>query len=295
MKKCWIIGVVMLALGCEDVIDVDVPEEPPRLIVEALIRVDRSEPFIPVEVKLTTTNSFFEEIPAASAESIVILYNQYDDGIITSTGSSTLAETEPGSGIYVPDPNFSSDQRIPTAVLNDDLEFIMSVRYQGRQYLAQTRYVPSVPIINLAQGVGTLFSDDETEVIITYTDDPNRSNFYVFDFDFGEFFDSEDTFYQGQTFSFSYFYDQIFESGRELEISILGADQEFYNYMLLLIQQAEDDFNVFDTPVATVRGNVFDVTDLDNIDVFDNVDQPDSYALGYFAVVEEYQATLTIQ
>lgn len=287
---------VLLTLGCEDVIEVDVPQEPPRLVVNALFRVDRSEAFVPVEVRLTTTNSFFDEIIATSAESIIILYSRVENGIETDfVGSSTLAETEPGSGIYVPDPTFMEDQRIPTAILSEDLQFTMIITYQGRRYAAQTRYVPSVPIINLAQGNGTLFGDDETEVVITYTDDANRSNFYVFDFGFGEFFASEDTFYQGQTFSFSYFYDQTFEPGRELEISILGADQEFYNYMLLLIEQADDDFNIFDTPVATVRGNVFDITDLDNIDVVDNVDQPNSFALGYFAIVEEYKATLTIQ
>lgn len=286
----------MLILSCEDVIEVDVPQEPPRLVVNALFRVDRSEAFVPVEVRLTTTNSFFDEIIATSAESIIILYSRVENGIETDfVGSSTLAETEPGSGIYVPDPTFMEDQRIPTAILSEDLQFTMIITYQGRRYAAQTRYVPSVPIINLAQGNGTLFGDDETEVVITYTDDANRSNFYVFDFGFGEFFASEDTFYQGQTFSFSYFYDQTFEPGRELEISILGADQEFYNYMLLLIEQADDDFNIFDTPVATVRGNVFDITDLDNIDVVDNVDQPNSFALGYFAIVEEYKATLTIQ
>ena len=130
---------------------------------------------------------------------------------------------------------------------------------------------------------------------ITYTDDPKRTNFSVFEFGFGEYFGSEDTFYRGQPFSFSYFYDEKFDPGTELEISILGADQEFYNYMNLLVEQSDDDFNIFDTPVATVRGNVFDITDLDNIDVFDNVNRPDSFALGYFAIVEEYKATLTIQ
>jgi len=300
MKKWWIIAVVLLFFGCEDVIEVDVPEEPPRLIVNALFRVDRNEPFVPVEVRLTTTNSFFDEITATSADdNIIIFIEKFEDRsgieVVTFSSTSSLTETEPGSGIYVPDPTFMEDQRIPTAILSEELQFTMIITYQGRRYAAQTRYVPSVPILTVAQGNGTLFGDDETEVVITYTDDANRSNYYVFDFDFGEFFASEDTFYQGQTFSFSYFYDQTFEPGRELEISILGADQEFYNYMLLLIEQADDDFNVFDTPVATVRGNVFDITDLDNIDVVDNVDQPNSYALGYFAVVEEYKSTLTIQ
>jgi hypothetical protein len=31
------------------------------------------------------------------------------------------------------------------------------------------------------------------------------------------------------------------------------------------------------------------------MEVLDNVDQPDKFALGYFAVVEEYSATLTIE
>lgn len=299
MKK-WIYILLALLVGsCEDVIEVDVPQEAPRLVVEALFRVDRNEPFVPVVVKLTTTNGFFDEITATSADdNITILIEQFEnrDGIdiIISSGSSSLAETEPGSGIYVPDPTFDDDQRI-SSNLNEDLQFTMIIPYQGRRYAAQTRYVPSVPVDNIAQGTQTLFDEDETEVIITYTDDPNRTNFYVFDFGFGDYFGSEDTFYRGQPFSFSYFYDEKFDPGTELEISILGADQEFYNYMNLLVEQSDDDFNIFDTPVATVRGNVFDITDLDNIDVFDNVNRPDSFALGYFAIVEEYKATLTIQ
>lgn len=299
MKK-WIYILLALLVGsCEDVIEVDVPQEPPRLVVEALFRVDRNEPFVPVVVKLTTTNGFFDEITATSADdNITILIEQFEnrDGIdvIVSSGSSSLAETEPGSGIYVPDPTFDDDQRI-SSILNEDLQFTMIIPYQGRRYAAQTRYVPSVPVDNIAQGTETLFDEDETEVIISYTDDPNRTNFYVFDFGFGEYFGSEDTFYRGQPFSFSYFYDEKFDPGTELEISILGADQEFYNYMNLLVEQSDDDFNIFDTPVATVRGNVFDITGLDNIDVFDNVNRPDSFALGYFAIVEEYKATLTIQ
>lgn len=299
MKK-WIYILLALLVGsCEDVIEVDVPQEPPRLVVEALFRVDRNEPFVPVVVKLTTTNGFFDEITATSADdNITILIDQYENlegvDIIVSSGSSSLAETEPGSGIYVPDPTFDNDQRI-SSILNEDLQFTMIIPYQGRRYAAQTRYVPSVPVDNIAQGTETLFDEDETEVIISYTDDPNRTNFFVFDFGFGEYFGSEDTFYQGQPFSFSYFYDEKFDPGTELEISILGADQEFYNYMNLLVEQSDDDFNIFDTPVATVRGNVFDITDLDNIDVFDNVNRPDSFALGYFAIVEEYKATLVIQ
>ena len=296
MRK-WIFLITGLLLwSCEDVIEVDAPTEPPRLIVDALFRVDLNEPYVPVEVKLTSSGNFFGDIQITRADRVIIFIEKFDEnGNVIESGSSTLAEKESGTGIYIPDPNFSEDQRIATSLLTDDVRFTLFIEHIGRQYAAQTRFVPSVPIDSLEQGTETLFDDDETEIIITYTDDPDRTNFYVFDFGFDEYFASEDTFYEGQQFSFSYFYDQKFNPGRELEISILGADQEFYNYMNLLVEQADDDFNVFDTPVATVRGNVFEVTGLDNIDIFDNVERPDGFALGYFAIVEEYKETLTIQ
>ena len=152
-----------------------------------------------------------------------------------------------------------------------------------------------VPIDNIEVGDGTLFDDEDTEVIVTFTDDPDRDNFYVFDFGFGEYLTTEDEFYKGQQFQFSYFYDQEFDPGTELEISILGADQSFYNYMDLLIEQTDDDQGIFQTPVATARGNVFEVTGIDNIDLFDNVGRPDEFPLGYFAIVQEYKASVTIE
>ena len=75
----------------------------------------------------------------------------------------------------------------------------------------------------------------------------------------------------------------------------MGADEQFYNYMDQLIEQADDLQGPFQTPVATVRGNVFDVTDIDNLDRFDNVDRPNTFPLGYFAIVEEFTNTLTIE
>ena len=158
-----------------------------------------------------------------------------------------------------------------------------------------TEYVPSVPIDSVVQGDGTLFNDDETEIIVTFTDDPERDSFYLFDFSFGEFLVTEDKFYKGQQFSFSYFYDKIFESNTEIEIRLMGADQTFFNYMDLLIEQTTNDAGIFATPVATVRGNVFDITDIDNIDISDNVGQPNIFPLGYFAIVQEYKDTVVIQ
>ncbi len=287
----------MLSFGCEDVIDVDVPEEEPRLVVNALMRVDIDEEFIPVVVSLTLTSGFFDQIPITSADdNISIIQEAFDeDGNVIGSGVSSLSEQPPGSGIYMPDPTFDGDQRIRVEQTAFDIEYTMIIPHQGKRYAAQTRYVPTVPIDNLEIGDGTLFGDDETELIVTFTDNPDRDDFYVFDFGFGEFLTTEDQFFQGQQFAFSYFYDQIFEPGTVLEVSILGADQNFYNYMDLLIEQTEGQQGPFQTPVATARGNVFDITNLDNINVLDNVENPDEFALGYFAIVQEYRASITVE
>ncbi|NDV44015.1 DUF4249 family protein [Flagellimonas sediminis] len=285
-----------LCFSCEDVIDVDLPETEPKLIVEGLLRVDKSEEFINVEIKMKETSNYFDENQPVQVESAVITYGRpLNDGLFETLAFSSLAEKEPGTGIYIPDPNYSSDQRIRTSAAEPGIVFILEITYQGKYYYAQTEYAPTVPLDNLEQGDGTLFEDDETEMIVTFTDDSEANNFYVFDFDFGEFLTVEDQFFQGQQFSFSYFYDDSLDPGQEVTVSILGATEEFYNYMDLILEQTTNTGGVFQTPIATVRGNVFDVTGLDNINIYDNVERPNDYALGYFAVVQEYSRTVTIQ
>jgi len=298
--KRWmlVIGISFLGLvACEDVIEVDTPTEDPRLVIEGLLRVDTSETYIPVEIRLTQTANFFDEIqPVTDVDEIVIVYQELVDGIPSGdTFRSSLTQLDPGSGIYVPDPSFDNDQRIPTRILEDDYLFTLIIRWRGRRYAGQTQYVTSVPIDNLRIGDQTLFDEDETQLIVNFTDDPDRDNFYVFDFGFGNYFPTEDTFYKGQPFEFSYFYDEKFAPGTILEVGLLGADQNFYNYMDLLLEQTEGQQGPFQTPVATVRGNMFDVTDLDNDGNTDNAGQADLFPLGYFAVVQVFTAEITIE
>ena len=293
-----VIGIIFLGLvACEDVIEVDTPTEDPRLVIEGLLRVDTSETYIPVEIRLTQTANFFDEIqPVTDVDEIVIVYQELVDGIPSGdTFRSSLTQLDPGSGIYVPDPSFDNDQRIPTRILEDDYLFTLIIRWRGRRYAGQTQYVTSVPIDNLRIGDQTLFDEDETQLIVNFTDDPDRDNFYVFDFGFGNYFPTEDTFYKGQPFEFSYFYDQKFDPGTILAVGILGADQNFYNYMDLLIEQTDGQQGPFQTPVTTVRGNMFDVTDLDNDGNTDNAGQADLFPLGYFAVVQVFTAEITIE
>ncbi len=282
--------------SCEDVVDIDTPTEPPRLIVNGILNVDENEQFIPVEIRVSQTDEFFGETAVASLESIVIITELFDEfGLVSGTGVSNLTELDEGSGVYVPDPSFSTEQRISTDVLELNPLFTLIIDYEGKRYAAQTRYAPSAPIDLLSQGNTTLLDEDATELIVAFTDDETRDNFYVFDFGSGAFLVTEDQFYQGKSFEFSYFYDRELTPGDEITVQILGADQGFYNYVNLLIEQTENDLGIFETPRATARGNVFDVTGLDNIDVVDNLARPQDFPLGYFAIVETFQSSLIIE
>ncbi len=183
-------------------------------------RVDVDQEFIPVRVKVTETDNFFGEVPVTSLESILILVSATDSLGFDTTGVSFLAEEMPGTGIYIPDPNSTTDQRIGTSATEQDLRYDLIIQHKGRRYYASTRYVPAVPIDTIFQGDNTLFDDDETEIVVGIADDPDRDNFYIFDFDFDEYLVTEDEFYKGQEFQFSYFYDRKFEPGTEIDISI---------------------------------------------------------------------------
>lgn len=298
MRRYSYIGVLMLLLilGCEEVIEVDTPTEAPRLVVDGIIRVDTTQEFLPVAIKLSETNNFFSAIkPVSAVESFVIILQFEKDGNPAGTRTCSLTEITPGSGIYEPDPSFDTDQRILVdTILEYDTFFTMVITYNGRRYAAQTHYVPAVPINEVLLGENVLFNTEETEVVVRYTDMPDVDNYYIFDFGSGNFLPTEDTFYKGQDFEFSYFYDELFEPEKEVEVKLLGADQALYNYMNLLIQQEGNQNGPFGTPVATVRGNVFEVTHLDNNQIFDNTGDPLAFPLGYFAVVQEFSYTLVV-
>lgn len=274
---------IYILISCEDVIEVDVVSEPPRLVVDAVIRIDESAQFQTARVEVSLTDSFFGESPVTELTNIGIT-NIDQESTFANPNTIQLLEVEPGVYERQKNTTFFTEGRL-----------VFQLTHEGRNYFSATQYVPTVPIDSLEQRDGSLFGGDDTEIAITFTDNPDRDDYYVFDFGFDEFLVSEDSFYQGQQFEFSYFYDDKLQPGTEVEISILGADLTFFNYMGLLFLQSGDSQGPFQTPVATVRGNIFDVTDIDNIDSFDNVDQPDSFALGYFAIVQEFKRSIVIE
>ncbi|MEH6408250.1 MAG: DUF4249 family protein [Leeuwenhoekiella sp.] len=256
----------LVFISCEDVIDVDLPKTEKRLVVDALVRVpaELSDEIVNVSVLLTSTAPFDEEgVPLITGAEVRFI-----------TQSASFLFTDAGDGNYI--------TQMPVEILKTEtIELV--IKYENETYSSTANYVPTVPIDSLEEGDGALFNGDETEVIITYTDLAPRIDYYLFDLDKTYFLASEDKFYQGQQFSFSYFYEDL-EPQTVLYVDILGVDKSFYDYMNIVITQSgQDSGGPFESPPATVRGNIINTTNKEN------------YALGYFAIAQEYSATITLE
>ncbi len=282
----FLAGLFLLITACEDVIDVKTPSEAPRLTIDALIILtDTTAAVQTVQVKASLTSSFFGNIEPAALEEIAIQNLDYEPSGPLDDNFVRLTEIAPG--IY----EGTKSTRFFTQG-----ELFLGVQHDGQRYLGSSVFSTTPVIDNVIQGDGTLFSGDETEIIVSFTDNPDKDNFYLFDFDFNEYLVTEDRFYQGETFEFSYFYDDGVGPGQEIEVAIIGVDFGFYNYMNQVIEQADSgSAGPFQTPSATVRGNIINVTDIDNIETFDNVEDTTNFALGYFAVTQGFTRRLTIE
>jgi len=73
------------------------------------------------------------------------------------------------------------------------------------------------------------------------------------------------------------------ESGQNIDISLSGISKQYFNYMKILVSIAgNSNGSPFQSPSATVRGNVINTTTEAN------------YPLGYFSLSEQDTKTYTI-
>lgn len=281
-KFILLLVLISLTSSCEDVIEVDTPTTAPRLTIDALVRVDTDNVNTSIVVKAGVTSSFFKEVEPTNLDRIVVVNPDYEPSSALDERSIIMTEVAPG--VYEGEKN--------TRFFTEG-ELQLSIEHEGQKYLALTRYAPSSRIDNVVQGEGALFSEDDKEIEISFTDNGDLDNFYLFDFGRGDYLVTEDEFYQGQSFSFSYFLSEA--EGLVVDIALLGVDEPFFNYMNQLIVQSGGDQGPFQTPAATVRGNIINITNIDNVESFDNVEDSNNFALGYFAVCETFEERIVLE
>lgn len=269
-KKIIVIFTCLLAISCEDVIQIDTPIMPPKLVIEASINWLKGTTGNFQAIKLSLSAPYFDtQIPPANNAEITV----------TDSRNNTFVFTEnKDTGIYMAN-NF-----IPK--INE--EYTLNITYQNETYIGTEVLKPVPSITRVEQENNKGFSGEETELKAYYTDPENEENFYFFEFvnDKNSLIDLEiydDEFTNGNEI-FGYFSKEDLNPGDEIIIKNYGVSKRFYEFIFLLLQQKSDENgSPFETQPTSIRGNCINITN------------PNNYPFGYFRLSEADQYIYTIE
>lgn len=257
-------------MSCEEVVNVDLDTSKPRLVIDAAMNwQNKQTEKSPQKIILSTTTDF------------------YDTGVPDVSGASVSINSGDSSWIFLEGQN-------PGEYLCDDFKpiigetYTLTINYKGEIYTANEtmQSVTAIDEIKPKNDGGFSGKDYGIEV---YFKDPIAENFYMVKF-MPEIYKSPsfqvigDKFTNGNQKSWR-FSDEDLKKGTRIDITHYGISEAYYNYMNKIISIASSSAggSPFQTPPATVRGNIVNSTDAAN------------YALGYFSLSEVDVTNYVIQ
>lgn len=250
MKRlCFIL--ILVCFSCQEVVDVDVPDSEPRLVIEANIDWEKGTLGNNQTILLSSSTPYFSEntnVPVTGASVKVVNLNTGQEFVFLDAND----------GSYI------TDSFEPIIDHTYELEIIYSGDvYKGEETLR------AVPDINeITQSVENGFDDEALEINIFFDDPPNEENYYFTKFETSYdlmpfYFPLEDEFTNGNTMTM--FYEQEedkLEPDDVVDIFLYSISERYYNYTSLLLDQADSD-NPFSTTPVTLVGNCVNTTTSD--------------------------------
>lgn len=256
----------MTLSSCEEVVDIDLNESEPRLVVEASIIWKKDSIGNTQIINLTTTTPFFDSVSSPAENAMVE---------VSASSGEIFKFNEVYPGIYL------TSDFLPE--LNK--EYILTIQYDNEIYTATERMMPVVDIEEVEQTINGGFSGEDIELKAFYTDPVEINNFYLFKFFFEDVSIQiyDDEFTDGNR-TFAYFSNEDLKIGDQVDFEIQGISERFYEYLFILSSQAgENNGGPFQTQPTTVRGNLINETNSGN------------FAFGYFRLSQSNQLNYTIQ
>lgn len=246
--------------SCEDVVNVDLNNSEPKLVIDASIKWEKGTSGNNQTIRLTTTGDYFNNsVPAANGATVTItdsnaiVYNFIEEG---TTGNYKCTNFNPVlNGVYT-----------------------LSVSYKGQTYTSSDKLFPVPTITTIEQDLNGI-TGDEIELKFNFQDNGAEENFYLEEYKvpfrpfplLGVF---NDEFTNGNQM-FSLIIDEDLEAGQNINFTLHGISERYHNYMNILIGISGGLSNgPFSTPPATVKGNIINQTN------------PVDYPLGYFRLSE---------
>lgn len=257
MKKLLFIFVFFgIFTSCEDVIDVELNNAPPRLIVEANLNVWQ-DGSASAAIRLTTTAPFF-------------------DNNIPFVPNAEVSITDGNGMVY---PFIYAQNGIYTSPLTpqENVDYTLTIVYNEETYTATERLYQVSTLEFVEQRDDGGFTGEDIELKAFFTDPAGERNYYYFEglSEKGDVLDVyNDEFFDGNTI-FGYYLVEDLAPEDEVQFNIYGVSEAYYNFMFILLQQTSDQGSgPFETQPASVRGNIVNETNSDN------------YPLGYFRISE---------
>jgi len=154
----YILGLVVLASACQKVIDVDLNDANPNVVIEGNFTAEDST----VRVRVTSTSSFFD----SEADPVI------DNAVVTITDQNGVATTVPGSG----NGNYVLTNYTPTY----GTSYVLSVTAEGKTYSATCGLAAPVQIdpITYFYLDGFFGSDPGYATLLNFQDPANQTDFY---------------------------------------------------------------------------------------------------------------------
>ena len=256
--------------NCENVIDLEVPTAPEKLVIEASINWFDNTPGNEQQIILTRTAPYFDTNVPPALNAVVR---------ITDSNNNTFNFIDlDNKGIY------KTSNFIP--VLNET--YTLNITYNNQTYTATETLKSVTPIDYIEQENNGGFSGEEIEIKAFYTDPPNEENYYFYEFKSNitaipmlEVYDDEFT--NGNQI-FAFYTEEDLKQNDVVIINNYGISKQFYEYMSILLQQIVDaGGGPFQTQPATVRGNCVNQTN------------PENFPLGYFRLSQAYSMEYQVQ
>ena len=260
---------IVMFTSCTDVIEVDVPEAPPRLVIEASLDWEKSR-FGNIQViKLSQSTPFFDA-----------------NSLSPVTGASVKVTNDTNNVEFIFEDQNDGTYTILTFVPIIDQSYTLEVIYNGETYIAQET-LTSVPDINsIYQSTTEGFNDEVLEVNVLFDDPADIENFYLFRFQergdlLPDLLDISDEFTDGNEMRVFYEKEEDsdinqkeFEIGDVVDINFYGISERYFNYIRLLNEQYGSSGDPYSSAPVPLRGNCTNPTN------------PDNYAFGYFRLTQ---------
>lgn len=131
------------------------------------------------------------------------------------------------------------------------------------------------------------FLGENIEIKVFYTDIASQKDYYMFrtqlsSFQIPSYSVSRDEFYQGNQI-FGIYSNEDIKSGDTIDFTLYGISEGYFNYMQVLLSIAGSaGGSPFQSPPATVRGNIV------------NTQNKDNYVLGFFNLSEINHVNYTV-